>query len=51
LTLEDLLVDLGTMDMHPDGRNNTKFHLITIQLENAHGDVITDSDDFAYGAA
>ena len=51
LAIEELLVDLGTVYMHPAWRLHAQLHLVTVQLKNVHGDVIADGDDFAYGTA
>ncbi len=51
LALEDLLVHLRAMNMHPGRRFNAELHLVTVQLKDVHGDVIADGDDFAYSAA
>jgi len=51
LAIENLLVDLGTVDVHPGRRFDAEFHLGTVQLKDVHGDVIANGDDFAYGAA
>jgi hypothetical protein len=51
LVLEDFLVDLGTVHVHPGRRDYAELQLGAAHFEDMHGDVIAYGDDFAYSAA